>query len=306
MMSSKITKKYDLVFIIPNYNSSCRLQNIYNKIKNSRCNLSYAILIQDNNSSDSSINFLLKHDDDDVFLIRNSKNIGRIQNWNLAYSNAQNIARYGIFVFTGDTLTNLTNLYAYFGKIKNTNFLMSIFPYWIINNKRKKLARNLDEREVNSLQLAQELISSGNLSFGILQSNIFNLSFDLTFDPKYPFITDQLTIARYLLDNSGSVYVSKIPFVQWLVSSNRYHFDLSLTDQMQQTLTLLNILNSKINYPIDMNHAHTLNFLRILNFYRNNHKFKIFEFIKLIKYGYKEFKYLSFKSVFKILFNVKR
>ena len=284
-----MTNKHDLAFIIPNYNSSYRLESIYNQIKESGCNLNYCILIQDNNSSDSSIEFLKRNKDDNVYLINNPKNFGRISNWNLSYSNAQKIARYGIFVFTSDKLVNLKNLYTYFDKIKNTNFLMSFFPYWIVNKRKKKLARNLVERKVNSLQLSNELISSGNLSFGILQANIFNLSSQLNFDTKYPFITDQLSIAQYLLTNSGSVYISSIPFVQWSVTSDRSHFNLSIVEQAQQTIDLLNILTSQINRPIDKNYSHTLNFLRILNFYRNNYKFKTFEFIQLLKYGFKEF-----------------
>ena len=306
MISSSMNNKHDLAFIIPNYNSSYRLESIYNHIKESGCSLNYCILIQDNNSSDSSIEFLKRNKDDNVYLINNSKNHGRVSNWNLSYANAQKIARYGIFVFTSDKLVNLKDLYIYFEKIKNTNFLMTFFPYWIVNKKKKKLARNLVVRKVNSLQLSDELISSGNLSFGILQANIFNLSYHLKFDTKYPFITDQLSIAQYLLTNSGSVYISRIPFVEWSVTSNRSHFNLSIVEQARQTIDLLNMLTSQINRPIDKNYSHTLNFLRILNFYLNNYKFKTFEFIQLLKYGFKEFKHFSFKSLFEIFFNVKR
>ena len=305
--SETISHKYDLAFIVPNYNSGQKLEKIISKILNTKSDTNFCIIIQDNNSTDSSTSFLSKYRSKNIILNKNTNNIGRIHNWNLSYLCAQKYAKYGVFVFTSDALVNLGGFLKFFNKIRNNNFLMCLFPYIITNkSSKRKIVRKFYSTKLNSKQFSYDLIYKGDFSFGILQANIFNLSFDLKFDNKYPAITDQLSVARYLIVNEGYIYFAKKPFVNWIATYDRYHFKVPIIEFASQSFQLIKLLRSEFNLPNNNKYSDTLIVLRSLNFYLKYYKFNFFEFIRLLLFFIRNSRNFSFFTLLTLLTNVNR
>lgn len=307
MKNLETYKKFDFAFIVPNYNSGNNLKKVIFKLLNTNTRTNFCILIQDNNSTDSSLQFLnfLKQKKN-IFIIQNKSNIGRIENWNASYANAKKLAYYGMFVFTGDSLINLNKLFYFFENKKNKNFTMIISPYLISYKNKNKISRIFNHSKENSLEFAHKLISDGNLSFGILQSNIFNLKYNLQFDNNEPFITDQIAVARYMITNPGNIFFTKVPYVKWRISMNRFHFKISIIEQANLTLKLLKFLEKEFNIEVNSKKSHTVNLLRILNFYLKFHKFNFIEFLNLLMFSFFKLNKFSFIILVRYLLSAKR
>ena len=101
-----------LTIAVPTFNGGKNLERAIRSCKNIQLSSEdYEILIVDNCSTDDSILNLNKLKDQfrNLILIKNQKNVGRIQNWNACINNAK--GKFLIFLFSNDTINEENNIH---------------------------------------------------------------------------------------------------------------------------------------------------------------------------------------------------
>lgn len=245
--------------MIPTYNAGDDLYELVSSIgKNQLAPSSYRILIVDNNSDDSSLDFLTDRNFGDIEIIvhRNKSNIGRVENWNNAFSLAKTLnCQYGIFMFTNDRLINNLVLARLIEKIQNRSFSLILSPYYINNRENSlKIARKMSNSELtlNSKDFVHLFLSFGRFPFGPLQANIFNLNNnDLVFSSDLPLTTDQKTVIKYMCEATSNVLIASEPYLEWINSPNRTHnkipYEKIASEELDLFYEMVSIYNIKYN-----------------------------------------------------------
>ena len=107
-----------LSIVIPNYNGGENLKRSIESCKTIQITEdNYEILIVDNKSTDNSINIVteMKKKINNIRLIENEKNLGRIQNWNVGIEKAD--GDYLIFLFANDLINEKNNVHKVIEKL---------------------------------------------------------------------------------------------------------------------------------------------------------------------------------------------
>ena len=155
-----------LTIAIPTFNGGKNLERAIRSCKNIQLSSEdYEILIIDNCSTDDSMSNLDKLKDQfrNLVLIKNKKNVGRIQNWNVCIDNAT--GKFLIFLFSNDTINEENNIHECIEHLDSDESISIAFF-------RQSIASSYLLRSINMLpKLFNKLISLGNLvikSFNIL------------------------------------------------------------------------------------------------------------------------------------------
>ncbi len=242
-----------LTIAIPNYNGA---ENIIRAITSCQHvglgTDEFEILVVDNASEDKSVDIVesLEKKFNNIKLVVNKANIGRIGNWNRCLDLAR--GEYIMFLFPTEEIFKTNNIAASIDKMRETGIILAKsdvvcrggLGYACIKGKRAGFKRKNFKHT-----LRNAMILSGSLPFGPLQSFIIKLGFikenNIRFDKKYNIVGDQDFIigigdknaanaggADYLLtENTNIIFDDNF--------GNRTHNRLSIYSRLNESLDLI-------------------------------------------------------------------
>ena len=169
-----------LTIAIPNYNGG---ENLHRAIESCQKIVllpeEFEILVVDNCSTDNSIEIVteLKNRFANLKLIQNSKNVGRIENWNICIDNAK--GEFLIFLFSNDLINNTNNIDECLRLLeKNENISMCFSSLLKKDVDRTYIKKSFSEKiiECNSRCFSKECLNRGLLPFGPIQALIYRVN----------------------------------------------------------------------------------------------------------------------------------
>lgn len=173
-----------------------------------------------------------------VKYIRNSSNIGRIENWNKALEYVE--SKWYCFLFLGDMLLNTDGLINKLIKISDDTIVatkMNIKSHKTNKSIGKYIFDNDGTYEGN--YLINKYLGYGLMPWGPLQTNIFpkSRSSCLRFDPQDQYYAD----IKYIIGHvkTTDVTVLSSTHLEWLVDPNRTHFKQTMADYIDNDYSFI-------------------------------------------------------------------
>jgi hypothetical protein len=259
-----------LAILIPNYNGGKLLRDSV-----SSCSLAgldptkYEIIVVDNCSTDNSVDGLASHDSAGacVRVVRNSKNIGRVGNWNRALDIArQEGFGFATLLFIGDTWLPGGSLSELLDLMKTSNAVMGMGPVVITSEDGsvlragKRVSIRQPIQVVESQALLRRVLQVGHLPFAPIQANVYRL-FDeepLSFDDGNPLITDLQGTFRFLLSHHGPVAITSRPFFAWRRHSQRFFLSAKVMDSVIANTQLLEEFSAATRIQVNWRSANAI------------------------------------------------
>jgi glycosyltransferase involved in cell wall biosynthesis len=218
-----------LTIAIPSHNGASNFVELFASINNLGLEESeYELLVVDNNSTDGTDEVLsrLSNGYSNLRYHQNSRNIGRIENWNRAIE--LSTGKYLIIMNVNDRFLkfDIHNYLLYLDNhpeipmvFADIQFKETIYPNWL-------------ESGVISLEayLKKTFLDRDYLEFhsvGILHQHIFKRSVitenNIRFDSKLPRTTDRVFVGEVVKAGGGNFYYTNKPMVSWHLNQLRYH-----------------------------------------------------------------------------------
>jgi len=207
----------------------------------------YAWLISDNASDDGSTSSLPSRDANgaSIILSRNSRDLGRVENWNCALRAAEQRGfAYGFFLMAGDLLhgDGLIRLQA---QMDRSGAFLGLGSYDVVDSQLRRLrtARRLAWKAdttgtIGVPEFVAQSLAVGGMLFGPLGANLYRLddAVRLRFDPSDPTHTDQRATADFAC-NAGRqiVYVDHV-VSRWRARSGRFHAQMNHWNRLEGDL----------------------------------------------------------------------
>lgn len=201
---------------------------------------SYEILVRDNGSDDGSIERLPAQDAQGapIHLRRNRANLGRVQNWNLALNDAEEMGfGFAIFLMAGD-LINGDAVIALRQRMRETGAALGLGSYEIVDTDLRPLrvARRIvwkAKAAVPAQRFLAQSFAIGGMLLAPLGANLYDICGpSLRFDPDDPTHTDQNATARFLLASGRPVIYLDRPLMRWRDRPARFHNSMGLMQKL--------------------------------------------------------------------------
>lgn len=276
-----------LTVAIPSYNSEKTIMHCIESCRNLKLNENeFEILVVDNCSTDNSLKIIekLKNKFKNLKLIKNDKNIGRIQNWNKCLEYAS--GKYLIFLFTNDEIYEKNNI----AKIlhifdKNEEISIAISPRIIKEGKKETIRMQFSSVLLicPSTLLIKKLIERSSFPIGLL-SIVFRVEDirkrgtifppDLSANADQVFSIMQASCRKFILFNTE-------PQIIWNATSKRFHFQTNIKDTLKGHVQAHKLISEQVNYKTNGKYLFTHYFLKFL-FYLKNDRASLKEFFSFV------------------------
>lgn len=286
-----------LTIAIPNYNGGENLRSAISSCKHIKLDVNeYEILVVDNKSEDDSISIIddLKKDFENIVLIQNKNNIGRIQNWNVCLENAN--SKYLILLFTNDTISIQNNIPEIINVLDEDESISLCISALIRNEDgRETVKRSYFDVPVkcDSRIFANFTLDRGMFPFGTIESLIYRTADIKTTDNKFleqfPINADEIFSYKQALLRKRILF-NPHPLINWNLVKSRFHTTMKYQDLFMEHFSTAEKIHELTNLQINFKLFCTYRLINFLKFYLKNqknsncNKIMIFLFSKLRQY----------------------
>jgi glycosyltransferase involved in cell wall biosynthesis len=234
-----------LSILVPNYNGGENLQRALESCENlSLPEEDYKITVIDNQSGDNSVELVkeLQEEKENIELIQNEENLGRIGNWNKSIEVAD--GEYSLFLFVNEQIApsnNIDELIKNMDK-ENVNLAKSRFLPLSKSNKTTEDSNDMKKRSIGH-KIRKDVLLKGRPGLGPLQTFVVETETmkESKFTDKYEIIGDQdyiVNLARHLENkNNDQIILTKSQNIIWDdEDKERFHNSLDNVDLLEETV----------------------------------------------------------------------
>lgn len=247
-----------LSIVIPNYNGGENLKRSIESCKTIQITEdNYEILIVDNKSTDNSINIVteMKKKINNIRLIENEKNLGRIQNWNIGIEKAD--GDYLIFLFANDLINEKNNVHKVIEKLDSDKTISICISALLKKEESKQYVKKAYFDEIvkcSSKKFASNCLNRGLLPFGPIQSIIYRLE-DIRIDKnkfleEFPINADEI-FSFIETCKRESIMFNPNPQITWDLTQNRFHGKMKVEDELKEHSQTIEIIKDKTNLDVN-------------------------------------------------------
>ena len=247
-----------LSIVIPNYNGGENLKRSIESCKTIQITEdNYEILIVDNKSTDNSINIVteMKKKINNIRLIENEKNLGRIQNWNVGIEKAD--GDYLIFLFANDLINEKNNVHKVIEKLDSDKTISICISALLKKEESKQYIKKAYFDEIvkcSAKKFASNCLNRGLLPFGPIQSIIYRLE-DIRIDrnkflEEFPINADEI-FSFIETCKRESIMFNPNPQITWDLTQNRFHGKMKVEDELKEHSQTIEIIKDKTNLDVN-------------------------------------------------------
>ena len=238
----------------------------------------YEILVIDNCSTDNSISNInkLKKEFQNLRLVENQKNVGRIQNWNVSIDNAQ--GKFLIFLFSNDTINEENNIHECIETLDNDESISIGFASLLKKEieqsfLKKSFATNMIK--CKSRCFTEECLNRGLLPFGPIQSIIYRVQ-DINkdhnrFHEEMPINADEIFTYREAIKRKKILFTPK-PQITWDLTQGRFHGKMKIEDEFKEHSETIKIISEVLGIKVNLGLVATYRAINLLKFTTSNLK----------------------------------
>jgi len=266
-----------LSIVIPNYNGGKNLKRSIESCKTIQITEdNYEILIVDNKSSDNSIDIVneMKKKFTNIRLIRNEKNLGRIQNWNIGIEKAG--GDYLIFLFANDLINEKNNVREVIEKLDSDKTISICISALLKKEESKQYVKKAYFDEIvkcSAKKFASNCLNRGLLPFGPIQSIIYRLA-DIRsnknkFLEEFPINADEI-FSFIETCKRESIMFNPNPQITWDLTQNRFHGKMKVEDELKEHSQTIEIIKDKTNLDVNYGLISTYRAISLIKFSAKN------------------------------------
>ena len=266
-----------LTIAVPTFNGGKNLERAIRSCKNIQLSSEdYEILIVDNCSTDNSISNLnkLKDQFENLVLIKNQKNVGRIQNWNVCISNAK--GKFLIFLFSNDAINEESNIHEcieYLDSDESISIGFSSLLKKEIERSYLKKSFSTDIIQCKSECFAKECLKRGLLPFGPIQSILYRTE-DIKKDKNQflenmPINADEIFTYKEAIKRKKILFTPK-PQITWDLTQGRFHGQMKIQDEFEEHSETIKIISKLTGIDVDHGLISTYRAINLLKFSSGN------------------------------------
>jgi len=235
----------------------------------------YALIVVDNCSTDGVPDQLPSHDRNGAPIIvhRNSQNVGRVENWNVAVSIADRMG-FGLitFLFVGDRWIADGALRELLQIMERSGAALGITPIIIVEGHEPDprngfLAPRVTiggrDRLLDCTTFLGEAVRIGYIPLSPLQANVYRLQpgRKLWFDPATPMTADIDGSVAFLDAQPGTVVILAAPYLSWRAHSKRYVMSKPILEGMKDNSESVARVSAGTGIAVDWGVANALQVL---------------------------------------------
>ena len=263
-----------LTVAIPNFNGGNNLKEAIESCQHIKLEKGeIEILIVDNQSTDDSISIIekLKEQYSNIKLCQNSKNIGRIGNWNAVLEKAS--GDYLILLFTNDKIYEKNNIKKIL-KLIDENTSVSICISSLM--KKEKNGNKIKKQYFHNIVLcdskgfSNDVISRGLFPFGTIESIIYRMDDiklkKIKFLENFPINADEI-FSYSLATNREKIMFNPTPQIIWDLTKERFHGKINYKEEENEHQKTIQTINEIGKFQMDNK---LINMYRILNLVKYN------------------------------------
>jgi glycosyltransferase involved in cell wall biosynthesis len=266
-----------LSIVIPNYNGGKNLKRSIESCKTIQITEdNYEILIVDNKSTDNSINIVteMKKKINNIRLIENEKNLGRIQNWNVGIEKAD--GDYLIFLFANDLINEKNNVHEVIEKLDSDKTISICISALLKKEESKQYVKKAYFDEIvkcSAKKFASNCLNRGLLPFGPIQSIIYRLA-DIRsnknkFLEEFPINADEI-FSFIETCKRESIMFNPNPQITWDLTQNRFHGKMKVEDELKEHSQTIEIIKDKTNLDVNYGLISTYRAISLIKFSAKN------------------------------------
>jgi len=263
-----------LTVAIPNFNGGNNLKEAIESCQHIKLEKGETeILIVDNQSTDASISIIekLKEQYSNIKLCQNSKNIGRIGNWNAVLEKAS--GDYLILLFTNDKIYEKNNIKKILKLIdENTSVSICISSLMKKEKNENKIKKQYFHNVVlcDSKGFSNDAISRGLFPFGTIESIIYRMDDiklkKIKFLENFPINADEI-FSYSLATNREKIMFNPTPQIIWDLTKERFHGKINYKEEENEHQKTIQTINEIGKFQMDNK---LINMYRILNLVKYN------------------------------------
>ena len=263
-----------LTVAIPNFNGGNNLKEAIESCQHIKLEKGeIEILIVDNQSTDDSISIIekLKEQYSNIKLWQNSKNIGRVGNWNAVLEKAS--GDYLILLFTNDKIYEKNNIKKIL-KLIDENTSVSICISSLM--KKEKNGNKIKKQYFHNIVLcdskgfSNDVISRGLFPFGTIESIIYRMDDiklkKIKFLENFPINADEI-FSYSLATNREKIMFNPTPQIIWDLTKERFHGKINYEEEENEHQKTIQTINEIGKFQMDNK---LINMYRILNLVKYN------------------------------------
>jgi len=263
-----------LTVAIPNFNGGNNLKEAIESCQHIKLKKEeIEILIVDNQSTDDSISIIekLKEQYSNIKLWQNSKNIGRVGNWNAVLEKAS--GDYLILLFTNDKIYEKNNIKKIL-KLIDENTSVSICISSLM--KKEKNGNKIKKQYFHNIVLcdskgfSNDVISRGLFPFGTIESIIYRMDDiklkKIKFLENFPINADEI-FSYSLATNREKIMFNPTPQIIWDLTKERFHGKINYKEEENEHQKTIQTINEIGKFQMDNK---LINMYRILNLVKYN------------------------------------
>ena len=263
-----------LTVAIPNFNGGNNLKEAIESCQHIKLEKGeIEILIVDNQSTDASISIIekLKEQYSNIKLWQNSKNIGRVGNWNAVLEKAS--GDYLILLFTNDKIYEKNNIKKIL-KLIDENTSVSICISSLM--KKEKNGNKIKKQYFHNIVLcdskgfSNDVISRGLFPFGTIESIIYRMDDiklkKIKFLENFPINADEI-FSYSLATNREKIMFNPTPQIIWDLTKERFHGKINYKEEENEHQKTIQTINEIGKFQMDNK---LINMYRILNLVKYN------------------------------------
>ena len=263
-----------LTVAIPNFNGGNNLKEAIESCQHIKLEKGeIEILIVDNQSTDDSLSIIekLKEQYSNIKLWQNSKNIGRVGNWNAVLEKAS--GDYLILLFTNDKIYEKNNIKKIL-KLIDENTSVSICISSLM--KKEKNGNKIKKQYFHNIVLcdskgfSNDVISRGLFPFGTIESIIYRMDDiklkKIKFLENFPINADEI-FSYSLATNREKIMFNPTPQIIWDLTKERFHGKINYKEEENEHQKTIQTINEIGKFQMDNK---LINMYRILNLLKYN------------------------------------
>jgi len=263
-----------LTVAIPNFNGGNNLKEAIESCQHIKLEKGeIEILIVDNQSTDDSLSIIekLKEQYSNIKLWQNSKNIGRVGNWNAVLEKAS--GDYLILLFTNDKIYEKNNIKKIL-KLIDENTSVSICISSLM--KKEKNGNKIKKQYFHNIVLcdskgfSNDVISRGLFPFGTIESIIYRMDDiklkKIKFLENFPINADEI-FSYSLATNREKIMFNPTPQIIWDLTKERFHGKINYKEEENEHQKTIQTINEIGKFQMDNK---LINMYRILNLVKYN------------------------------------
>ena len=266
-----------LTIAVPTFNGGKNLERAIRSCKNIQLSSEdYEILIVDNCSTDNSISNLNKLKDQfgNLVLIKNQKNVGRIQNWNVCINNAK--GKFLIFLFSNDAINEENNIHECIEHLDSDESISIGFSSLLKKEiERSYLKKSFSEDiiQCKSECFTKECLKRGLLPFGPIQSILYRTD-DIKKDENQfldnmPINADEIFTYKEAIKRKKILFTPK-PQITWDLTQGRFHGQMKIEDEFKEHSETIKIISKLTGIDVDQGLISTYRAINLLKFSSGN------------------------------------